>query len=52
MKVLELFDVLEESVFLYQDGEVVYRNPKAVKRFGDTLREESFKSLMLEWIVI
>lgn len=50
MKVLELFDVLEESVFLYQDGEVVYRNPKAVKRFGDTLREESFKSLMLEWI--
>ena len=50
MKALELFDVLEESVFLYQDGEVIYSNPKAVKQYGDTLRKESFKSLMLEWI--
>ena len=50
MKVLELFDVLEESIFLCQDGEVVYHNPKAAKQYGDTLREESFKSLLLEWI--
>ena len=50
MDTIQLFDVLEESIFLYQDRTIVYRNPKAILRYGDTFLEDSFQSMLSGWI--